>query len=175
MFYINNLLKWFGNSKIIDNNNKPKIVYHGTDHVFNEFDLSKGKKWSSKLGFWFSSDKEHSENFGNNIIECYIKIENPKIISYKLFDLWRMKNHNNNDFWSSKRNEYINSGYDGIVIKDEDTNFADIIIQGVDYYVCFYSDQIKASDNNGEFGKNNKNIYENSKIITNFNEFCKIK
>ena len=36
-----NFYKWFGNSKIVDDNGKPLIVYHGSPSVFNKFETFK--------------------------------------------------------------------------------------------------------------------------------------
>ena len=34
-----NFLKWFGNSKIVENG-KPKILYHGSKNKFTSFEIS---------------------------------------------------------------------------------------------------------------------------------------
>ncbi len=36
--------EWFGDSKVVDENGRPLVVYHGTDAEFDTFDKSKSKK-----------------------------------------------------------------------------------------------------------------------------------
>ncbi len=73
-----NFWKWFGNSKVVDNDDNPQIFYHGTDAYFNEFKIDhKLQKfgWTEGKGFYFSKIKPHA--YGKNIIACYLKIEKP--------------------------------------------------------------------------------------------------
>ena len=58
---------WFGDSKVVDEQGKPLVVYHGTSAEFDVFD--KGKLGSltdaksSKYGFWFTSGKETAKSY----------------------------------------------------------------------------------------------------------------
>jgi hypothetical protein len=55
-----NFWKWFGNSKVVDNNGNPQIFYHGTDAYFNEFkiDPKLQKIWvDRRKGFLFLKNK----------------------------------------------------------------------------------------------------------------------
>lgn len=49
--------KWFGGSKVVDEDGNPLVVYHGTDKAFTAFRRKKRgystKAESAKLGFWF--------------------------------------------------------------------------------------------------------------------------
>lgn len=77
----NNFWKWFGSSKVMKDN-KPQIVYHGTNKNFKSFDTEKigygtGNYGHYGYGFYFSSDIREARVYGNNILECYIKIEKP--------------------------------------------------------------------------------------------------
>jgi hypothetical protein len=60
-------------------------VYHGTNEVFNSFDLSKlGLNYedgASKRGFFFSEDADDASFFGNRVIQCDIILNNPMIIT----------------------------------------------------------------------------------------------
>lgn len=76
-----NFWKWFGDSKIIENN-KPKILYHGSNENFYIFDINKigygsGNYGHYGYGFYFSDDIREAKTYGNNILECYLKITNP--------------------------------------------------------------------------------------------------
>jgi hypothetical protein len=47
----NTFLKWFGDSKIIDKNGKPKIVYSGTDFNDNVIGFIRGTKRDKLISF----------------------------------------------------------------------------------------------------------------------------
>lgn len=79
--------KWFGNSKVVDENGKPLIVYHGSEENFDTFDRSKlGSKSMdimSYLGFHFTPNKEMAERLfvkaNTDIMPVYLNIKNPYI------------------------------------------------------------------------------------------------
>ena len=61
--------QWFADSKVVDENGKPLVVYHGTNVDFYSFDTENGA--------WFSKSPEYAESMseerhGNRIIECYL-------------------------------------------------------------------------------------------------------
>jgi hypothetical protein len=61
------IVKWLGNSKLIKKG-KPIPVYHGTDvDIVGNF----------KTPSFFTTDKELASNYGKNVGEYYIKVENP--------------------------------------------------------------------------------------------------
>lgn len=57
--------KWFGNSKVIDADGEPLVVYHGTTHNIEEFDPAKANPESDwGAGIYFSNSAEDaSENY----------------------------------------------------------------------------------------------------------------
>lgn len=77
---------WFGDSKVIDDNGDPLVVYHGTRAKFNKFDPSK------HIGnlYWFTSSREDilsglaGAKSSKYIISAYLKISNPA--DRKLYD-----------------------------------------------------------------------------------------
>jgi hypothetical protein len=83
----NNFYKWFGNSKVVDENGTPMICYHGTSKGgFDTFKPKTGYKTKPKqqvdLGSHFSIDKEYAKGYMGNkktskLYECFLKIENP--------------------------------------------------------------------------------------------------
>lgn len=77
-----NFWKWFSSSKMIDNKGNPLVLYHGTFEDFDTFDITKigygsGNKGHYGYGFYFSYDRNEAKQYGNIILECYIKIEKP--------------------------------------------------------------------------------------------------
>ena len=86
---------WFGNSKVVNSDGTPKVVYHGTDTLFDKFDphfLGAASDTSdAKAGFWFSSSLQRAYDAardanavsGTNVpyvVKTYLKLENPKVI-----------------------------------------------------------------------------------------------
>ena len=59
--------KWFGDSKVVDENGEPLIVYHGTSANFDTFDNSKlgfsTDAKSAKQGIFFTSAKNVAEGY----------------------------------------------------------------------------------------------------------------
>jgi len=82
-----NFRKWFGDSKVVDNNGNPMICYHGTSKGgFTEFQPKIGYKGKPKqqvdLGSHFSVDKEYASGYAGDkktskVYESFLKIENP--------------------------------------------------------------------------------------------------
>ena len=83
--YINSseFKEWFGNSKVVDEDGQPRVVYHGTMDDFKVFKLDKAK-YADKLGYWFDVNKQTpnwfaSSNNGGNVILAFLSIKNPLI------------------------------------------------------------------------------------------------
>jgi hypothetical protein len=68
--------KWFGNSKVVDANGEPRLVYHGTNSEFNVF--KKSKYGSNGPGIYFTTSRAIAASHGKRVIEAYVKIENDK-------------------------------------------------------------------------------------------------
>jgi hypothetical protein len=71
--------QWFGNSKVVDEAGKPKVLFHGTDQHFDEF--TRGE-----LGSHFGTAEQANKRLdssigkprlGENIIPAYIRVNNP--------------------------------------------------------------------------------------------------
>lgn len=71
------------NTKVVDENGNPKVVYHGTPNIFTVFDT--GKIGSSTgtadgRGFYFTTDKDYAQGFATpegKIFGVFLNIENP--------------------------------------------------------------------------------------------------
>lgn len=76
-----NFIKWFGNSKVVDENGKPLIVYHGSPQMFNEFSHDKiGIHGTSEGGgFYFTNAIDVAKAYveSGKLYEVYLKIEKP--------------------------------------------------------------------------------------------------
>lgn len=70
--------KWFGKSKVVGDDKKPLIVYHGTNAEFEVFDYSKigdtGRLEGA--GFYFTNNKSVASGYGSPM-EVFLSIEKP--------------------------------------------------------------------------------------------------
>lgn len=129
---------WFGNSKVVDENGEPLVVYHG-GAVFDTFIPEK----TFDGAFYFSPNKNtardyanevHGEN-GSEVKAVYISIQNPTTT-----------------IPSSKKQvqELKKQGYDGVIYKGKN---------GVEIIAAFEPNQIKSVYNRGTWNARNDNIY----------------
>jgi len=85
---------WFGDSKAVDDQGKPIVVYHGTNTGgFDSFDSAKGiRTTDATVGFFFSSDPKNAsgyaergrapKNGGKAVYPVYLSIKNPMVLDY---------------------------------------------------------------------------------------------
>jgi len=80
--------KWFKDSKVVDKNGKPKVVFHGSpDPKFTSFEHSKGTEGEgnqqSGPGFYFTTDPESASNYSRSsekpggVYPVFLSIQNP--------------------------------------------------------------------------------------------------
>lgn len=135
-----NFYKWFGESKTVDEYNRPIVVYHISNSKFDSFEIEKGRNYGLKLGngFYFTSEINYinilKNRLGNFLYECYLKIDRPIILRTPL-----------TPFNKDIPNDGIISGYN--------QNF------GEDEFKVINPNQIKSTDNNGIWSTENNNIY----------------
>lgn len=97
--------RWFGDSKVVDENGEPMVVYHGTNSDITKFDASaigsnSGNTGFLGKGFYFSrspsiasgyagstrpggSGTEWARTDGGNVMPVYLSLQNPLNISGK--------------------------------------------------------------------------------------------
>ena len=72
--------KWFGNSKIVNEDGTPRVVYHGTGAEFDEFARSGARLTSIGTGYYFSPDPDVASAYavGDNphVKPVYLRAEN---------------------------------------------------------------------------------------------------
>ena len=84
--------RWFGDSKVVDENGEPRVMYHSTSRDFSIFDRLKSterrKVSMDTVGSWFSSEPSKAEQYaggeGQNTMPVYLSIKNPKL--YRSFN-----------------------------------------------------------------------------------------
>lgn len=156
--------RWFGDSKVVDESGRPLVVYHGTNADFDIFSKEKIKRGT---GFWFSSNKEMSKEYGD-VKEFYLSVKNPIDVNKNRNDFIRLAKEAMPEIPDDVSQHYIisealgstafkeylqNKGYDAISLGDS--------------YVVFEPNQIKSVYNRGTFDPNNDNIYYQGRIAEN--------
>lgn len=139
---------WFGDSKVVDADGKPLVVYHGTQHEFTEFSgvsfFTEDPEYASEIASLKWWDKNFSADKGL-VMPVYIRMENPLTVVMK-----------DSDFSVPEKEFPIiekakNDGvYDGVIFVSEKSRDK--------YYVTFSPEQIKSTFNRGTFDPNNPNI-----------------
>jgi len=155
--------RWFKNSKLVDNNGNPLIVYHGTRSVFDIFKPSgkignQGEKDQIE-GMYFTDSIDGASFFSANkndpryFKSVYLSIQNP-YISENLNDL---KNDLGLDYLGDVSDELKKQGYDGVIVKRGFYAFGGPHKK----IIAFYPNQIKsATENTGKFSKLDNRINE---------------
>ena len=136
---------WFGDSKVVDADGKPLVVYHGTPKDFSVF---KGKRiWvtsDTELASVYTKEGITEQGSGGNIMPLYVSIKNPKVFSLPDDGLLE---------WSrSKTDEALaRDGHDGVMFIDKDGN--------IKTAYAFDPTQIKSAiGNNGQFSPTDPDI-----------------
>jgi SPP1 gp7 family putative phage head morphogenesis protein len=87
---------WFGDSKVVDDDGEPLVVYHGTSTKFDSFNTGTENSWSEALGidtFFFSKDESTASTYAGVfeegvVLQTHLKIENPLVIDDRSVDEW---------------------------------------------------------------------------------------
>lgn len=173
---LRNFYNWFGNSKVVDEQGRPLVVYHGTKDIFDTFKLKQGNRYDSGqlgTGFYFTDLQESAKEYSGwkrgdgsaRVMPLYVKLENPLIlekdterlgafgrriskqVGTKIPESANLIGQTESDAITEKATSL---GYDGVIAE---TNF------GETYYVAFEPNQIKSTENRGTFSADTGNIY----------------
>lgn len=133
--------RWFGDSKVVDEQGRPLVFYHRTKSKFDTFDRSFIGSNIFNLdtdGFYFSRKKDLPIDSTGKYkkMEVYLKMQNPLYLDKKNANL--------------RYSDIKKQGYDSIII-GQDKNNAE--------YIVFEPNQIKSVNNRGTFDPSNDNIY----------------
>lgn len=156
---------WFGNSKVVDKQGRPLVVYHGTNANFNTFDIKHfGQSDIGYLGkgFYLTNDIDMAESYADTefgkIMPLYAKIQNPFIITDRDASFYPEIMREKLEVKTAKEitDKLIFKGYDGVILQyteDDGSIFNEI--------VAFTPNQIKSINNSG-WNPNSNNIYESA-------------
>ena len=154
--------KWFGESKVVDENGEPLVVYHGTARDFNEFKTGVGGKGGrvDTKGAIFATDSPQQAAFfarmesrrsgeGPNLMPVYMNIANPLTYDYG-------SRQKDGEFSAGLIEKARDDGHDGVILR----NVRDAMEgRPADVFIVFDPKQIKSAiGNNGEFDPDNADI-----------------
>lgn len=149
---LENFYKWFGDSKVVDEQGRPLVVYHGSDSNFEVFDRTKTRSTMDIQGNFFSPWELDAQGYGQNVRAFYLSIKNPASSNVGYKALKRFQGQN--DAGIKAREELENMGYDGVNNDDEE-------------YIAFNPNQIKSTSNRGTYSASDNIYYQmSSKEIT---------
>ena len=158
---------WFGDSKVVDDNGKPLVVYHGTGSEFSVFDedlAGKNYEKDDEQGFFFTSKPKEaywaadraSEVSGGNpsIMPVYLSLQDPLIIDVSEH-AEKVGLGDPSSYYDNRTSELLaranDAGNDGIIVRNKRRGYSTI--------VAFNPEQIKSAiGNNGQFDPNNPSI-----------------
>lgn len=77
---------WFGESKVVDDANKPIVVYHARRGEFESFDPLKSEGKSAGTGTFFSSSPDVAATYNtsseHNIVPAYLSLKKPFVVDF---------------------------------------------------------------------------------------------
>jgi hypothetical protein len=131
-------------SEILNEGKYEEVWYHGTDAEFSEFNEPDNvTKPTSKLGIWFTKDKDYTEMFGKRQITAKLTYNKPYIISYDKWDAMRMSHTKDANWFNNLRQKLISEGYDAFYIAGKVDKFAGMNVKIPDTIAVFYKNQIQ--------------------------------
>lgn len=172
---LTNFWRWFGDSKVVDSQGRPLVVYHGTSSKFDTFKIGEhGGTYGT--GIYFGR-KSTADRYGIYAMPVYLKISNPFIVEGNNYRELAPKANNVyqehirktpevEEDWLIYDDDIINwylkdQGFDGII----DSKY---IAQGANEFVVFDSKQAKSVDNRGTYSDKTGNIYYQGKKANGF-------
>ena len=118
-------------TKVVDEDGYPMVVYHGSEEDFNVFDKTKGRANMDIQGMFFSPWDDDARGYGSNVRAFFLNITKPanESTGYKALNKFQGQNGA-----GIKAREYlISAGYDGVNNEDQE-------------FVAFDPNQIKSAD-----------------------------
>ena len=144
--------KWFGDSKVVDKNGDPLVVYHGGFNDIKEF-RPVAYFGSKEIANQFANEEYRGwegleEGETPNVMPVYLRIQNPKVFTTdEDYDNYVQDTDIDVQRWTKQ-------GYDGLIYAP-DGDFTDPDA----YYVAFKPNQIKSAIGNiGAFDETNPDI-----------------
>ena len=123
--------RWFGESKVVDADGNPLVVYHGSKRNFRIFEEQFN---ANEPGFFFTESENYAKSYGQKIKKVFLSLKNPYYAEEDGFTPAEAKD----------------AGYDGYIVEGHMNSTT---------YVAFSANQIKsATGNNGDYSIFNADI-----------------
>ena len=168
---------WFGQSRAVDDANKPLIVYHGTNAAFSAFRRAKKGWYGSGIYFTpdpgvareYAVDKWEEGSGESRVVACYLRMEHPfryyhpgnwdttDLVRHVLSPeaasavLARMQRDDTGLLGDAVRKTLEARGYDGLIVENPD---------GTEY-VVFQPSQVKSVENIGTWDPRKRSMHLN--------------
>lgn len=141
---------WFGDSKVVDADGKPLVVFHGSGESIGAFDPSK----SNTGAFFFTANPSYAASHaaqingfeGGYLNPSYLALNNPKTITATDAD-FSVPGYEREQIAIAKAD-----GHDGVIFQGSKNTF----------YAAFDSRQVKSYNNKGTFDPADPNILNQS-------------
>lgn len=167
---LRNFWNWFGDSKVVDEQGRPLVVYHGTPSGdFNTFITDSFFTDDINQARGYSEIKYNTVSPKGQTFSVYLKMSNPFI-----YDA-------NGHFWNTidykgktvdgetLAKKAKKGGYDGVIIQNvKDPAKPWSFVKNTTDYIVFESTQIKSTENRGTFSPDTGNIYYQRDLETGY-------
>lgn len=163
---IRNFWRWFGESKVVDEQGRPVVVYHGTADSFDQFELDQPNRkdtgWLGR-GFYFTNLPVIANSYANlkaggkeNVMPVYLRMENPRSATVDEKRQIQMSEMRGDANAAARRTDAARAaGFDGIILEYDHKEAGKTPVE----YVVFSPEQIKsATGNRGTFDPMSGNI-----------------
>jgi hypothetical protein len=170
--------QWFQESKIVDERQQPRVVYHGTNVLEGFTQFVVGPVGEYGRGIYFSTSPETASEYagtqpGAQVIPAYVSISNPLIANKATFytDVAAAFGQTREQFME---NAMIASREDGTPLEDYTTNTLrsagyDGVVVNVapdeQFIVAFDPTQVKSPNNRGTWSRTTPNIMRQASRI----------
>lgn len=146
---LENFYKWFGDSKVVDKQGRPLVMYHNSGAPREVLSREYARTSIEIQGIFFAPQSDPYQEYGPYEHEVYLKIENPA--DWKTaYQEHGIKLGEREDSGIKVREWLQDKGYDGVMLY-EDGKLYELI--------AFESNQIKSTSNRGTYSES-ENIYK---------------
>ena len=174
---------WFGDSKVVDKDGKPLVVYHGSNITFSTFDDerigSSTDRGKLGKGFYFSEDAAIASAYANlarakrgmsgpQVYPVALSLKNPLVIGTERGDLWTKLRALSREFdiaddpvvdaESNSPNPEWSAAFSAALRKNGNDGVILDFGAGRREYMVLEPTQIKSVNNRGTFDPNDPNI-----------------
>lgn len=143
---VKNFWKWFGDSKVVDEQGRPLVLLHGTNREFKEF-IPYGGDYYEDSVFFFTNNPELAQEYADTargtgsarILEVYLALKDPKVFDYEYKPYKSSKNEEL--LWDS-----FKEGFDSLILRNVGEGFDADMFE--DQYIAFDPTQVKSATGN---------------------------